>query len=267
MSAAPTNTPPALYTKKIGPHDGQPVVVYLHGLFGQGKNFNTAARQLLPDFNGLLVDLPNHGHSPHTNSFDYLHMADAVAHTLRTELQATPVHVVGHSMGGKVAMLLALRHPELVDHLVVEDISPVSMSSMSEFNDLLGTLRDMDLNAITDRTDADAAIADAITNHAVRQFLLQNLRRTETGWHWLANLDLLHNSLTQIGAFPTPETTFDGPTLWMGGENSPYIQPEHDAAMTALFPRTINLTVKNAGHWIHSEQPKAFVEALKVFFR
>lgn len=265
LSVHPSANAP-LYTKKLGSCEGQPVVVYLHGLFGQGKNFNTVARRLLPEYDALLVDLPNHGRSARTEVFSYTHMAHAVAETIHAELGGQRVHVVGHSMGGKVAMLLALHHPDVVDRLVVEDMSPVVVQELGQFDHLLGTLRNVDLATITDRAEVDRSVAGAIPNQAVRHFLLQNLRQDNGCWYWLPNLELLHSSLSDIGDFPAPEATFDRPVLWLSGQHSTYVQPEHEPIMSAFFPRVINVTMKNAGHWIHSEQPDAFVQALRVFF-
>ena len=277
-------------------------VVFLHGLFGQGKNFQSIARGLEPEWRSLLVDLPNHGDSPWTDRIDYADMADAVAATLRTLLaddgtpspsadDGTPspsadggtpspsadggtpspsagrVHVVGHSMGGKVAMLLALRHPELVDRLVVVDISPGVAGGTDEFEHLLGALAQLDLDAVTSRSEADAALTDPIPNPMTRGFLLQNLRRTDQGsWRWRANLDLLRSELDVITGFPeVGDAIFDGPVLWVGGDRSDYITPEHTPRMRELFPRTRQLTVKDSGHWVHSEQPAVFTQALRVF--
>lgn len=254
-----------------------PVVVFLHGLFGQGKNFQSIARALEPQWRSLLVDLPNHGDSPWTDRVDYADMADAVAATVRARLAdddasggeegSSRVHVVGHSMGGKVAMLLALRHPELVDRLVVVDISPAGGDGTGEFEHLLGALAGLDLDAVTSRADADAALTEPIGSPTVRGFLLQNLRRTDDGgWRWRANLDLLRASLDVIGSFPDPGgASFDGLVLWVAGERSDYVRPEHAEPMRALFPRVRQLTVKDSGHWVHSEQPQVFTETLRVF--
>ncbi|MDN4175099.1 alpha/beta fold hydrolase [Nocardioides sp. SOB77] len=244
--------------------------VFLHGLFGQGKNFTQAAKALEPDLDSLLVDLPNHGRSRWTESVDYVHVADAVAAHLREGFAADgPVHVVGHSMGGKVAMVLALRHPDLVGRLVVVDISPSRNAGTGEFEHLLDSLARLDLDAVERRADADRLLATDIPDERVRGFLLQNLRSADGGFRWQANLALLRAELPTIGGFPDAaelgDGTFDHPVLWLAGERSPYIRPEHDATMRALFPRTRLVTIKGAGHWVHSEQPEAFVSALRVF--
>ncbi len=260
----------ALHTTEVGTTGER--VVFLHGLFGQGRNFTQVAKALEPDLRSLLVDLPDHGRSDWTEHVDYVAMADAVAATLRAGYAADgPVHVVGHSMGGKVAMVLALRHPDLVRRLVVVDISPVVSDGESEFGHLLDSLAGLDLTQVERRADADRLLTDPIPDDRVRGFLLQNLRSdtaVDTGWRWQANLALLRRDLPTIAAFPDTElddATFDHPVLWMAGARSPYVRPEHGATMRDYFPRTTLVTIKDAGHWVHSEQPDAFVSALRIF--
>ena len=248
-----------------------PTVVFLHGLFGQGTNFRTAAKELSDAFRSLLVDLPNHGRSPWTGTTDYAAAADAVAATLHEHADG-PVHVVGHSMGGKVAMVLALRHPDLVDRLVVVDISPVDRPGATddddgdgEFAHLLDALRRIDLTTVERRADADRQLAADVDDSRVRAFLLQNLQRDGDGWAWQADLALLRRELDMIGGFPDVDETFDGRVLWLAGADSPYVREEHVPAMKALFPRVLQVTVRDAGHWVHSEQPQAFTSALRTF--
>ncbi len=254
---------PALHTTEVG--ERGPRVVFLHGLFGQGRNFTQAAKALTPELRSVLVDLPNHGRSGWSDDPGYEAVAGAVADQLRSAYDGEPVHVVGHSMGGKVAMVLALRHPELVDRLVVVDIAPAVSDGAGEFEHLLGSLAGLDLDTIERRGDADDRLREAIEDDRVRGFLLQNLRSGSEGFRWQANLDLLRRELEAIGGFPDVDATFDGPVLWVSGQRSDYVRPEHSERMRELFPRTRSVTVKDAGHWVHSEQPEAFVSILRVF--
>ncbi len=251
-----------LFVQRVG--DDGPVVAFLHGLFGQGKNFTAIAKALTPDLRSLLLDLPNHGRSPWTGTTDYLAAADAVAARLRTEHDG-PVHVVGHSMGGKVAMVLALRHPQLVDRLVVVDISPVDSEGGDEFEHLLGSLQRLDLTTLSRRGEADERLRADVPDDRVRGFLLQNLRSGPDGLRWQADLALLRRELPSITGWPELAGSFDGRVLWLAGDRSPYVRPEHAAPMRALFPRTLLVTVKDAGHWVHAEQPAAVVSALRTF--
>ena len=257
---------PALHTVEVGEGDGDRVV-FLHGLFGQGRNFHSIAKDLAPDLRSTLVDLPNHGRSEWTGSVDYEETADDIAAWWR-ETYDEPCHLVGHSMGGKVAMVLALRHPDLVDRLVVVDISPAKSAGTGEsgeFAYLLDSLAALDLSTLKRRGEADERLAEAIDDARVRGFLLQNLRQTSDGFSWRANLDLLRKDLAVIGGFPDTGATFDHPTLWIAGERSDYITEDHAQVMRTLFPRTRQLTIKGAGHWVHSERPEAFTSALRVF--
>ncbi|WP_250443400.1 alpha/beta fold hydrolase [Actinotalea sp. C106] len=259
-----TATPP-ISTTAVGA-TGVPVV-FLHGLFGQGRNFTQIAKRLQPEARSLLVDLPNHGRSVWTEGFDYDEVADLVAEALATGIAAEgPVHVVGHSMGGKVAMVLALRHPELVDRLVVVDIAPEAGGSLGEFAYLLDSLAAIDTTALSGRAEADERLAERVDDPRVRGFLLQNLRREGDAFRWRANLELLRRELQAIGAFPdVGGATFEQPVLWVAGERSDYVRPEHDPVMRGLFPRTTLVTVRGAGHWVHSEQPETFVSTLRAF--
>jgi pimeloyl-ACP methyl ester carboxylesterase len=257
-----------------------PRVVFVHGLFGQGKNWTTIAKGLADSHRVTLIDLPNHGHSPWTDRVDYLDMAELVA----TELEqlGEPVTLVGHSMGGKVAMQLALRRPELLRALVVVDIAPVSYpptggrtddpdEEASPFAAYIDAMRALDVDRLTTRDEADAALRDAVPSRMVRSFLLQSLVReglgTDGGWRWRLNLELLDRDLGELRGFPAPPAgaAFDGPVLWIAGANSTYVLDEDRPHMDALFPATRLVRIKNAGHWVHSEQPEVFLETLRRF--
>ncbi|MDN5742332.1 MAG: alpha/beta fold hydrolase [Yaniella sp.] len=243
-------------------------IVFLHGLMGRGKNFTTIAKGLTDTTTSLLVDLPNHGVSCWTEGFDYVEMADLVADELRRDFcKDEPAVVLGHSMGGKVAMLLALRHPELLAGLIIEDIAPTT-SSASEFEHLLGTLLSkVQLTDIASRREAHAAIKKDIDDAAVRGFLLQNLTRDDDhGFKWEPNIQMLFDHLDTIVGFPDVEGTFeDHPVLWIKGEHSDYINDASGAIMRELFPMTRRIQIRDAGHWIHAEQPKHFIETLKYY--
>ena len=250
-----------------------PTVVFLHGLFGQGKNWTSIAKALLPTARSLLVDLPNHGRSGWTDQFSYAEMAAMVADHLdqRSAAAAEPVRyaVVGHSMGGKVAMVLALLRPNLVERLCVVDVSPVRTGSLSSFAPYVRGMRSVDLGRLTDRAEADRALTDDVPDPTIRGFLLQNLRRDPSGptpWRWQMNLDLLGRHLADLGDWPDLGTDpYAGPVMWLAGAHSAYVQPEFVPAMRALFPRVQLVRVKGAGHWVHSDQPVVFAAALRQF--
>lgn len=257
-----------IHSVRVGDDSAPARVVFLHGLFGRGKNFTTIAKALVPEAQGLLVDLPNHGESGWTEDFDYAELADFIADHLQQDFAAdSPVAVVGHSMGGKVAMLLALRHPDLVSKLVVLDIAPVQAASgRGEFEHLLNSLASLPLDEISSRSQAHDMLRSKINNDGVRSFLLQNLKRTDSGFVWEPNLELLHSRLDIIMGFPEiNQAAFIAPVLWVGGSKSDYIKDSDEPAMRELFPLTERLTIEGAGHWLHSEKPAEVIAALRNF--
>jgi pimeloyl-ACP methyl ester carboxylesterase len=246
----------SLHVLQVG--HGPPSYVFLHGLLGQGKNWATIAKALSPA-TSLLVDLPDHGRSPWSADVSYEGMAEAVIDLLRGLEQ--PVTLVGHSMGGKVAMVVALREPALVDKLVVVDISP-TVRTADEFVGYLDAMLTLDLEHISTRGDADALLKPAAPDDTVRGFLLQSLQRTHTGWAWRPNLVGLKRALARIGGWPGPSGTYDGPVLWFRGERSAYVTEGDLPAMRALFPKVRLVTIKNAGHWVHADQPAVLADSL-----
>lgn len=253
-----------LHTTAIGDRGSR--VVFAHGLFGQGRNWTQIGKALADRHRVLLVDLPHHGRSSWHDDFDYLRIADQVAGLLDAD---DPAALVGHSLGGKVAMVLALRHPELVERLCVVDVSPVAYDHLSLFEGYIAAMRGLDLDSLSQRDDADAALAGAVPDPTVRSFLLQNLRRDGDGWRWQANLEVLGADLPVIGGWPENQLAgtppYRGPVLWIAGSRSDYVTPEYAEAMDRWFPANRLVKVKEAGHWVHSEQPEVFVEIMRRF--
>jgi pimeloyl-ACP methyl ester carboxylesterase len=274
-------SPVRLAARTLG--DSGPRVVFVHGLFGQGRNWTTIARQLAEDGHRVtLLDLPNHGHSPWTDRVDYGDMAEFVAAELA--LLGDPVTLVGHSMGGKVAMQLALRWPELLRALVVVDIAPTDYpesggrtddpdEEASPFAAFIAAMKTVDLDRLGSREEADQELQAAVPSTMVRSFLLQSLVRDGVGagdgWRWRLNLDTLARDLGELRRFPDPPAgaTFDGPVLWIAGANSTYVLDEDRPRMDELFPTTRLVRIKNAGHWVHSEQPEVFLETVRRFLQ
>lgn len=257
---------PVLHHVSKGEHG--PRVAFFHGLFGQGRNWGTIAKAIGDIARPTLVDMPDHGRSGWTEQFDYVRAADTVAQTLLSIADDEPWVVVGHSMGGKIAMLLALRHPELVERLCVVDVSPVAYREGREFEGFVRAMRAMDLRSTASREDADAALVEAAPDPGVRAFLLQNLRREGQGWRWQMNLEVLGDAIPALRGWPAEAVegrTYDGSVLWVAGAESAYVRDEMGPAMRGYFPRTRLLTIKSAGHWVHSEQPEIFVQALRRF--
>ncbi len=256
----------SLHTTELGTTGSR--VVFCHGLFGQGRNWTQIGKALASDHRVTLVDMPHHGRSSWPDAFSYVDMADRVAELFSA---SDPVTLVGHSMGGKAAMVLALRHPALVERLCVVDIAPVAYrgGTSTEFSTYVDAMKAIDLSSLASRSDADLAMREAAPDEGVRAFLLQNLRRDGDGWRWQANLDVLGRDLPLLSGWPQEELAgcdpYGGPVLWVAGEHSRYVREESNAAMEALFPRVRRVNVKGAGHWVHSEKPAVFLEVLRRF--
>lgn len=260
----PASDRDGLHTTSYGESGSR--VVFCHGLFGQGKNWTRIGKELAAEHRVLLVDMPHHGRSAWAEEFDYLDAAAQVGELLEGD---NPVALVGHSMGGKIAMLIALQRPELVERLCVVDVSPVQYHHTDEFRGYIGAMQALDLDRLQRREDADAALAEAVPSSTVRSFLLQNLRRHDVGWAWQLNLDVLGRDLERLGDWPASrldaEASYEGPVLWVAGETSGYVKDEYAEAMDRLFPKNRRVTIKGAGHWVHSEQPEVFTEVLRRF--
>jgi len=253
-----------LHTTSYGDHGSR--IAFCHGLFGQGRNWTQHAKALAADHRVLLVDMPDHGRSPWSERIDLVTAAEQVAELLGAD---DPVALVGHSMGGKIAMVLALRHPELVDRLCVVDVAPVAYEHASEFVRYIDAMLAIDLTTLADRGEPDRALQEAVPDDVVRGFLLQNLRREGDDWRWQPNLELLREEIDEVGGWPAESldetSSYDGPVLWIGGSESRYVQNDYAAAMERYFPRVRRVTIKGAGHWVHSEQPAVFLEVLRRF--
>jgi esterase len=233
-------------------------VVVLHGLFGAGRNWLTVARRMAPDYAFYLVDLRNHGRSPHNATMTYLDMA-ADVRALIEKLELDDVVLVGHSMGGKVAMTLALNDPRAIARLINIDIAPVSYPD--RFVEMIIAMRALDLSTIRRRGDADALLADAIPELPVRQFILQNLMFDSGAARWRANLAALQDQMTDIlGPLPIAEDAhFGGDTWFIRGELSDRITAVQMPLIERLFGNHRIETVAGGGHWPHAEAPAAFM--------
>ena len=241
---------------------GHPVA-FLHGLLGAGQNFGAVQKALAARGHRVLaLDLRNHGSSPHAATMSYPEMAEDVAETLRAE-GAWPAAVVGHSMGGKVAMALALAHGDGVERLVVADIAPVTYPTPL-FTQYVAAMRAIPLRPGLTRREADAALVETVPNPALRGFLLQNLLFAENPPRWRVALETIAREMPSIGGWPDPPGRYDGPVLVLAGDKSDYILPEHHARFRALFPAARFAAIP-AGHWLHSENPLAFIAQVTAF--
>lgn len=242
--------------------DGPPLIL-LHGLFGAGQNWGAIRRALASRFRVLTPDLRNHGTSPRADTMGYAAMAQDVLETM----QAAGIEraaILGHSMGGKVAMALALAHPQRVERLVVADIAPIRYKP--GLRGYVAAMQALELRPGLARREADAALAATIPEPGIRAFLLQSLRFDADPPEWRLNLPAIAAAMPEIEDMPDVGTArYEGPVLVMAGERSSYIRPDHHALFRALFPQATFVTVQGAGHWLHAENPQGFLTALEDF--
>jgi len=250
-TGVPENAPTAL-----------PLVV-LHGLFGSADNWRSHIKQWQGDRRVIAVDLRNHGRSPHSDGMRYAAMATDVIALLDT-LEIAQVDLLGHSMGGKVAMTLARLHPARVAHLIVADIAPVVYAHGHD--EVFAAMRRVESELPTSRRDAAALMQKDIDDGATRQFLATNLVRDDEGvMRWRVGLDEISAGYEDIVAAPDGEEPFEGPTLLIRGGASPYVRDDYRDAVEAVLPGAEWQTLDGAGHWLHAEQPEAFREAVNRF--
>lgn len=261
VQAGPATAAVDLAFESLG--DGPPLIV-LHGLFGSGTNWRTVARRLSRHRRVLLVDLRNHGRSPHAPDMRYPTLAGDVE-SLLDRLEIDAVDVVGHSMGGKTAMCLALRSPARVSRLCVVDIAPAA--SGHDHDGPIGALRALPLEQVTRRADADALLRDAVPEAGLRAFLLQNLEAGPSGYRWRIDLAAIEAALPDLVAWPEPApgSVYRGPCLFVRGARSDYVTDADVPGIRRLFPAARVHTVDGAGHWVHAESPDAFLAAVEPF--
>lgn len=238
-------------------------VVLLHGLFGAAQNFATLQKRMAATARVIALDLRNHGGSPHADSMTYEEMAGDVAETLRS-VGALPCRLLGHSMGGKVAMRVALADPEAVERLIVADIAPVTYPPA--FRSFAAAMQAVPLLPTLTRAAAGEALAAVIEDAGVRSFLLQNLRLGADP-AWRIGLDEIAAALPGIESWDSPAgEVYNGPTLFLAGARSDYVRTEHRPAIRASFPQARFLALKDAGHWLHADNPEGFLSVVAGFF-
>jgi pimeloyl-ACP methyl ester carboxylesterase len=243
--------------------EGPPLAI-LHGLFGSGRNWASVAKRLSAHHRVVTLDLRNHGASPWAETMGYDDMAEDVRETLAA-LGYRRFALLGHSMGGKVAMLAALRHPEAIERLAVADIAPIGYQP--RHLGLVRAMRGLDLSGVRRRAEADARLEDAVPDPAERGFLLQNLVVEDGAPHWRLNLSAIEREMPALVGFPAlpPGAAYEGPALFVGGGRSDYLRPEDEPAVRRLFPNGAIARIAEAGHWLHAEQPEAFLGLLQPF--
>jgi esterase len=244
---------------------GQPLII-LHGLFGTLENWGAQITSLQSSFQVISVDLRNHGRSPHSDMMNYQLMAADVIE-LMDDLNLQDACIIGHSMGGKVAMQIALTYPLRINKLIVVDISPVTYSA--HHDDIFTALSSINLSTLNSRTAADKQLQPLVSDDSVRAFLLKNLYRDkENAFAWRPNLKALADQYANLSMAPSGSKSsqpFSKPTLFIKGKNSDYILAEHQSAITSLFSKPSFKMIEGAGHWPHAEKPKIFSSIILKF--
>jgi esterase len=238
-----------------------PPVVLLHGLFGAARNFGTVQRALTPLFRVIAMDARNHGASPHASGMSYPVLAADVLETLDA-LDVECAAIIGHSMGGKIAMTVALAAPERVGRLLVADIAPVPYQHENE--SVATAMLAISLRSGLTRAEAEAALAEAVPIPAVRTFLIQNLQFGAEP-RWRIGLDEIAAAIADLEGWEGVTSTYPGPTLFVSGAQSDFVLPEHRPVIRALFPAARFVAVKNAGHWLHADNPAGFLSVVEAF--
>jgi esterase len=244
--------------------DSDPPIVLLHGLFGSARNFGGLQKSLAgADKRVIALDLRNHGSSPHDADTSYAAMAADVAETLAA-MAALPCRLLGHSMGGKVAMRLALDQPAQVERLIVADIAPVAYRHSNQA--IAEAMLSLPLTQGMTRSEASAGLAGAVTEAGIRAFLLLNLRLGAGELpHWQIGLSELAAGMDAIQGWDQGGTSYDGPSLFVTGGKSGYVPTSIHDEIRALFPRATFAVLPAAGHWLHAEDPAGFLAAILPF--
>ena len=244
---------------------GKPIII-LHGLFGSSGNWISIARKLSNTHRVLLLDLPNHGASYWTDQMSYEELAEIVFEFIfDKDLQGATI--LGHSLGGKLAMTLSLTNPESIGRLIIVDIAPVEYDH--DNLSIINALESINLALIKTRGDADGYLKRDIPLQMIRSFLLQNLVFNDGKYRWKVNIPVIKANLDKIQGFPSfgCNMVFDGPTLFIAGANSEFIQPSYYSKMNLLFPKSSITTIANSSHWLHADNPEAFLRTIRQFVK
>lgn len=248
-----------LFSRKYG--ESGPVLVILHGLFGQSDNWTGIARKLSVNHQVYTFDLRNHGESDHSEEFTYDLMADDVVETIEAGFMGE-VHLIGHSMGGKVGMRVAQKNPQMLKSLMVVDIGPKYYQPHHQL--IIKGLKSLQLGSLSSRNDADKLLSQSIPDFGTRQFLLKNLsRRSDNSFEWKFNLSGISENIEEVGSSLEDYGVSKVPALFYRGEKSSYIKDEDFEGIRTLFPNAEFKTMASAGHWLHAEKPEEMIQTIQ----
>lgn len=250
-----------LFFRQLG--KGNPLII-IHGVFGSSDNWISIGRKLSDRFSVFMLDMRNHGQSPHSDEFSYKAMSDDIFEFIN-EHNLKEINIIGHSMGGKVAMLFASRFSEIVKKLVVVDMAPKRYAP--HHKQVFDGLFSLNLNTLNTRSEADKQLSFYINEPLIRQFLLKNLyRKKDNTFNWRLNLTILKDNIDNMDEINiNSNNAFLKPTLFIKGEKSNYILPFDESSIKTLFPNAVFVSISNAGHWVHAEQPEEFLKTITNF--
>ncbi|MEP0985808.1 alpha/beta fold hydrolase [Ekhidna sp.] len=241
---------------------GEPLIV-MHGVFGSSDNWQTLGKVFAETYKVYLVDLRNHGNSPHSDDFNYEVMVEDVIELMDDE-SLTKAHILGHSMGGKVAMHLSTKYAKRVNKLIIVDIAPKYYAPHHQ--QIFDGFHSVDIANLENRKDADEQMARVISNFGVRQFILKNLDRKKDGsFQWKLNLNAIEHAIENVGEGIEGDVNFDGTSLFIAGGKSDYITSDDHELIRKHFPNATIVTIKDAGHWVHAEKPNELGETVIEF--
>jgi len=252
---------PILHSKIMG--SGEQHLIIFHGLFGQLDNWNTHGRQFGERYTTHLVDLRNHGRSFHSEDTSIQTMSQDIIRYMDHH-HIPKAHLLGHSLGGRVVIDFAMKYAHRLDHLIVADMAPKAY--LPHHNAIFKALSSVDFTTVTSRKDVEETLSQYIPEVGVRQFLLKNVYHADNGeYAFRFNLPVLRDKYEELVGQSFEENVFDGPTLFLKGAKSDYILPEDEFIIKRLFPKAKIQSIANAGHWLHAENPKDFIEAILEF--
>jgi pimeloyl-ACP methyl ester carboxylesterase len=251
-----------LFYRKFG--TGDPIII-LHGLFGLSDNWVTIGRMLSEKFAVFIPDLRNHGHSPHSRIFNYQAMSDDIREFIEDHQIESPV-LMGHSLGGKVAMHFALNDSFALDRLVIIDISPGYYSPREEHVRIIHAMESVDLGKVTSRTEVESILLRAISDKRITLFIMKNLFRLNDGrYSWRPDLGAIHDNLDRVGEEIQGIIKFEQPVLFVKGGLSDYLTEKDEKIIFKHFPAAMIETISNASHWVHSDTPNELCSLLSDF--
>ncbi|MBE0661848.1 MAG: alpha/beta fold hydrolase [Bacteroidales bacterium] len=252
-----------LFFRKFG--SGEPVII-LHGLFGISDNWVTHAKRLAEKYEVYVPDLRNHGHSPHSSTFNYYAMVDDLREFMN-EHGLEKAMIIGHSMGGKVAMNFAIEHPYMVQKLVIVDISPRAYSTRSIHEDIISAMESVNFDEVDYRKDVEEKLKSHIASERIRWFILKNLHRLNRGrLAWRINISDIAANMDQIAKGIVFNGAYPGPTMFVRGSESDYITEKDEHLIFEYFPNATIETIEGAAHWVHADAPEELCDLLSSFF-